>query len=343
MLRKLVRLVFGNAHVKLVALAIAIALWAYANGQLKEEVGIVVPLLISVPEQYQIVYQSHPKVQMRLSGPHYLVKRRQDEASQNYLRLSASLNPEDLTQGVMTLRVDPGWLNVPKGELAQMGVSSVQPQFVTLHVSRVVTRAVPVEVRISERPHAGYEVRGWSAVPSEVMVTGPALVVDAMETVKTQKVSVWDAQADVRRPMVPLVLQETLALEDGVSVEVALRADPAQVAVHVEVGGKKEERSLEDIPVHMLSPPDFPYLAEIDPAESHVSVVVSGLPQDIARLTPGSVRAYVDLTGLQEETFEGETALYKEPVRLLLPEDIPISAGTPEPRQVTIILKRRAP
>jgi len=340
--RKLRKLIFANAHLKLISVAIATAIWLDANNRLREEVSVSVPLVVRVPEGYQIVHQSHTKVQMRLKGPHYLMRRRQDEAALDFLRLTAVLKPEDFPQGVARLKVDPAWLNVPERELVQTSVTGLQPKTVTVYVSKVVTRPVPVAAQLTEAPHPGYEVRGWTAVPAEVLVTGPALVVNRLESIKTHKISVWDAQADLRR-VVPLVLEETVELEGRLQVTVPLQAEPPRVAVRVRIGGEKGSVELKDIPVLLLKPPGFPYRALIEPEEQTVSVVISGLPQDVARLDKGSVTAYVDLRGLQEVQFETDRARYKERVRLLMPEDIPVTPGTPEPAQVTVVLEKTAP
>ncbi len=341
MLRRLARAIFGNAQLKVIAIAIAIAIWAYASSRLKEETGIDVPLTVRVPEGYEIVYQSHDRIQIWLRGPHFLIKRRQDEAAQHYLRMTTALKPEQLEEGVARLEVEPGWLNVPQWQLARTSVS-VQPQFVDVHVSKVVKRLLPVEVTLSEEPHPGYEIRSRLAIPPVVSVTGPAVVVDRLEVVRTQAVSVWDAQVDLRRPGVPLVLEQTLELSEGLEVLVSFDAEPPQVAVRVEVGSEKEERRFEGIALQILRPPDFPYDVEIAPEQESISVLVSGLPQDIARLTAASVTAYVDLRDLQEPP-DGATARYKVEVRLLLPEHVPVSAGPPEPDMVTVVLSKPPP
>jgi len=342
MLRDLAKFVFRNAQLKLVALTIAVVIWVYANYRLTEEASVTVPLNARLPAEFRIVYQSHRKVQLRLRGPHYLVKRRQDEAAQESLVMTANLKAEDFEQGVARLKPDPAWLNVPERELVQTGVTILQQEPVRVYASEIVSRQLPVEVQLSEKPRSGYEVRGCSAVPAEVTVVGPAMVLDGMTALKTHEISVWDAQSDLRR-VVPLVLQKTVTPEEGVEVTVALEAEPPQVAVHIEIAGEKEQRRLDGIAVQLLEPPDFPYLAEIDPDERYVSVTVAGLPQDIARVTSSSVTAYVDLRGLQQVTLRAASEPYKEKVQLLLPDDIPLSAGPPEPAQVTVVVKRRSP
>jgi YbbR domain-containing protein len=342
MLRDLAGLIFRNAPLKLAALAIAVVVWAYANSRVQDHAPIRAILDIRVPPEYRVVYQSEREIQVTLRGRRDIIQQQREAAAQRALSMTADLEPEDIQEKMTELKVKPAWLSLPEREFAQSRVTEIYPVSVKVCVSKVQTRKLPVEVQLSEEPHVGYAVRSRVAAPPEVMVTGPAIMLDQLTTIKTHKVSVWDAQADLRR-VVPLVEQETLKLAEGVEVPVSLKADPPQVGVHIEVTGEKELRRLEGIPVQLLEPPDFPYVAEIDPEERYVSVVVSGLPQDVARVTSGSVTAYVDLRGLQQVTLRAASEPYKEKVRLLLPEDIPLTAGPPEPAQVTVVVRRRSP
>ena len=340
MLQRIRRTILKDAPLKLIALAIAVGIWLYGNSRLKEEVVIAVPLSISVPSDYMVVYQDRTRVQFRLRGPQYLTRRREVEAAQNYLKMTTALKPEDLDKEVVMLRVQPEWLNIPERELVQIKVFDVEPELVTVYVSKVVTRSLPVEVRISGTPRHGYEVRGSSAVPPEVDVTGPAIVLDDMEAIATQLVSVWDRR-ESRREEILLVLSSVFQPEGEVKVTVALEAKPARVAAYVEVGGKREEQRLEGVIINMLLPPQFPYVAEME--EPTVAVIVSGLPQDLTRVTPDLLTAYVDLRALQDEQIDpGGSGPYKEKVRLALPEGIPLDLERVEPDEVTVVLKNPA-
>jgi YbbR domain-containing protein len=73
-------------------------------------------------------------------------------------------------------------LALPSG-LELVSENSLSPSQVELTVDHRVTRTMPVAARVDGRPPAGVSWNGtWTAMPSTVVVTGPAQVLAAMDS-----------------------------------------------------------------------------------------------------------------------------------------------------------------
>ena len=348
MFQKLRKALFNNLQLKLIGLGIAVAIWFYASSRLREEATLRVPVNISLPQGYELLHQSHEVVQLRLRGPQFLIQRRQEEASQNGLRMRARLEEGDFEEGVVQITINPGWLSVPERELVQMSVGSMSPQRLSLFVSKTVKRRLPVRVQLTGKPREGYEVRSREGVPPEVTVTGPRTVLEQMEDIGTQGVSIWDARNDIHR-IVALELEHKTTIpspgrrDRQKEVTLRLKAEPSEVATHVQIAAESATRAIEDVPVLVLRPPKFPYEVQISEEESAVTVTFAGLPQDVRRLQPGDVSVYVDLKNLKEEKIApGESVPYREKVQALLRSDVPVRIENIKPDQITIELRNPA-
>jgi len=346
MLGKLAKAVFGNVRVKLLALGIAVTVWVYANGRLKEELTLSVPLQVRLPKGYELVYQSHQQVELRFRGPGSLIRKRQEEKARGQLLMTVRLEEAQAGKGRLNLPVSPDWLNVPEREMVQLGVRVVSPPAAQLFVSKRATRMLPVEVQLEGRAREGYAVRSVSAVPPEVSVTGPELAFEQIKKIRTDKVSIMDLEGD-RRAFPTLISHEKLTLTEGLVVPVNLTATPSQVAVYVRIGptAEKEGRRIDGVPLGLLMPPGFPYDVEIGDGTGlvTVSVVVSGLPQEVREVARESVRAYVDLYGLKDqEIAPGASAPSREKVHVSLPENLSVQVKSVEPDYVVLRLTNPA-
>jgi YbbR domain-containing protein len=339
MFKKFMGIFCSNYQAKLIALAIALVIWYYANSRPKEEITINVPLHIDVPDGYELVYQSHPRVQMRIIGSHSLIQRRQEESRQNYLSMSVRLDREDFSDGLVELEVDAGWLNVPESEFVQLDVGNLNPTTVRVYVSEIVERTMPVSVTVYGEPRTGYDVGSYYAMPDSVSVRGPAIALDQMSEISTEEISIWDARDNLRR-MVPLQTKESIDIAGEGAVWVTLNPDPPRVAVNVEIVSERKERTYDDIPVQLLMPPDFPYEASIAEGESSVSVVIEGIPQQVESIRAEDFHVYVVLGGLSgEEIAPGASHPYKQRVYVRLQQDSPVRIIKQYPDQVTVVLR----
>ncbi len=325
-------------QIKLLALTIAFAIWFYADSRLKEDVVLrEVPVNIEVPDGYRLIYQSASRVWLHLSGPQHLMKKRQEEARENYLRFTVRLSSADIPNGPVQRDVDPEWLNVPEPEFLRMNVAAMHPRRIELFASPVVRRTLPVEPTFLGRPPEGYEIVSHNVTPSRVTVEGPSAVLERMESVKTVPIPVWDARESFGEYQ-PLQNEHEFDLNDE-SVRVSYEVSQSQVTVNVSINVEYTQVELEDVPLKLLQPKGFPYHAEID--ESRITVLLSGLPTAVDNVTTADVTAYVDLSDLEDEDIApGTTAPYKQAVQIILGIDAEVIGIKPD-EEVTVRLTNR--
>lgn len=346
MLKTLAAFIFGDLRLKVFALAIAVAVWFYASGRIRQDATIPVPLTVTAPQNHEIIYQSERRVVLQFVGPRSLIERLKDIGDQGELQMVTALTPEQSQGSRVRLEVKREWLEVrywlgmSKSELSELRVAAVQPDHVDVYASAVKLDTRPVHVQLSGQPPQGYEIRETAATPPQVTVTAPALLLEQLTAVSTTEISVSYRRSDFSRDPVALVLQEQVQLEEGLVVPISFECSPARVTVDVVINAARAEQRQEGVPVDLLQPADFPYEVEIAPEYSKVSVVVSGTAADLAKLTPGSIAAYVNLKALSTEKIEpGRSAPYKVNVELQLPEDVPDIEARPEPKEITVTLR----
>ncbi|MFW5915283.1 MAG: YbbR-like domain-containing protein, partial [Planctomycetota bacterium] len=279
------------------------------------------------------------QVQVRLKGPQYLIKRRQEEATLNNLRLEVPLGEEDVGGEDLEIEVDPAWFNIPESDRVRLSAMDIRPEKLQLKVSRIVTRALPVDVQLTGVPQDGYRVEDFKAVPSEVEVTGPESVLDEMESISAQAVPLWDAYESFRRT-VPLQLRNTIEMEDGTEVPVNIESDQKRVVVHVSIRREDSTRTIDNVPINILQPRNFPYRVTIPEEENEVSVVISGSAAEIASVEPTDVIVYLDIASLADEDVEpGERAMYKEDVNVRLADSRNVRVQSVQPEKITAVLE----
>ena len=338
-IRKLPSAAFDNFGLKMLALILSIAVWFYANSRGKAEVALNVPLTIKVPRGFKVLHQSSDTVMLVVSGPMSLISRLESESQRVSLSMQYELSEADLAAGRFSLDVQKKWLKLPESELIQLNVRRASPQTVTIYTSEVGEVQLPVEVRFDGEAKEGYEVGVRRVVPRAVTVRGPVRVLDRMESMPTEEIPIAHLESGTSEE-IPLAETQDFVLENGKNVAVLLDVAPSVVTVALEVHAQEQTRRFVGVRPQFLLPQDFPYTAVVDET---VTLIATGLPQNLERLGPGSIRAYVDLSGLATDKIAlGASALYKEDVRLRLPEDIPLSSVVAEPDEVTVRLENPA-
>ncbi len=344
MLKKALSAIFGNFRLKLMALIISVGIWFYADNRLAQEAPVTASLEINPPPGYVLFFQDERSARMQIVGPRSLVSRLQ--LAQNYLRLTRNLTEHDLKDGWAALRVEPDWLlpNLPEREFIQLKFRSILPATVRVFASPSEKRLMPVEVKASGDPPPGFRLlEPVSVSPSEVEVTGPAVALDALSAIATEELPLWNVRTDSHLPLA-LQNQVEVVLDDGTRATATLKLTPARVVARVYVTGEPEEqRTFEGLLVVPMQPPGFPYEAQLVEGEARVTVTVSASPENLRKLQPESVKAYVNLSALASEQIPvGGSALYPEPVRVQLPPDVTYSTARADPVRVTLRLNNPA-
>ncbi len=336
MWQKIKNIIIPHWQVKILAMIIAVGVWFYANSRLKDDVVLRLPFNVILPENHSLIYQSHSYVQVRFTGPQYLIRKRQEEAGQNYLNFNLQLEQEDIENGWTELDIQAEYLNIPETDLRMMNVFIVEPLAVKLFSSRVGTRTLPVEANLSGNPPPGYQVEDVDVTPSEVSVTGPDVVLDNIDAVSTNTLSISDLSRSDRFDL-KLKNVKDLVLNDDVKVSLPFDTALSHVTVYISIAEEVDKQEMKNIPIKFLSPIGFPYKIEFE--EAMVDVVFKGKTTILEELSSGDIQAYVDLTGLEDEEIStGATAPYKQDVVVTLRPGIDLEIDSITPDQITVLL-----
>ena len=229
--QKLLRRIFvEDWSLKLLSLAIAIALWLLVTGQNQPVTAHVnVQLNFIRPQALEISNDPPRTVDVMLTGS----RNKLDDLTS--LDLVATIDISDQRAGERVLRLaDKAQITLPQG----IKVDGFQPSAIPIRLEEIVDRHVPVEPKLEGKPDDGFEV--YSVYPNKgfVSVRGPASRINALQKVATE--SIWlaghkesftasNVALDVPDPKVDLL-------------------EP-MVNVAVEIGEKRIEKNLSGVAV----------------------------------------------------------------------------------------------
>ena len=237
-MEKLLRRIFvEDWSLKLLSLAIAIALWLLVTGQNQPVTAHVnVQLNFIRPQALEISNDPPHTVDVMLTGS----RNKLDDLTS--LDLVATVDISDQRSGERVLRLaDKAQITLPQG----IKVDGFQPSAIPIRLEEIMDREVAVEPKLEGKPADGYEVYSVYANKNRVAVRGPASRVEALQKVATE--SIWlaghkesftasnvaldvaDPKIDLREPMV------NVAIEIG---ERRIEKNFSGVAVTTADGGK---------------------------------------------------------------------------------------------------------
>jgi YbbR domain-containing protein len=178
---------FGRAVVrhfwwKLASLALAVLLWVALLGE-PELVAIqTVPVLYrNLSSSLLLLSDTPANVQVELRGPSR--KLTHDALAEVAVTLDLS---GVKTPGERTFTLSRTELPVPEGVAFLRAV----PSQLRLRFDRGMTKDVPVEVRLTGTPAAGFRIAGHSASPDRLRVSGPESRVQPIQRAETDPVDI---------------------------------------------------------------------------------------------------------------------------------------------------------
>lgn len=301
-----------NLPLKTLALVLAGGLWAFVNfGERETEEALRVPIeLRNIPSRLMITGRRVDFVDIRVVGPRTLLGR----IDHNQLSIPLDLNGASHGPAIFTVHVDR--LNLPRG----VRVVRVTPAQVTVRLSRVRDKTVPVELRVEGEPPADFKVTSAAVKPKVVRIVGPESLVDPIETVATE---VLTLDANSREP-----IQTELPLE-----HLGEYVTPGQGYVNVDIRIDEiiVSRTLSGVPVTVLNAGTH---ALVEPEA--VAVTLEGPRRVLEPLVPGPEFATVDAV----ELGAGEHSLA---VTIFPPEEATVSNVDPEEVMLTLVAPTPTP
>lgn len=216
------RFLVRNAGAKLLALAIALALWFSLSGERRERTSertYHVPLsIVNIPPHSLVASAMPPSVDVRLRAPFTAFRQLEPD------RLEAVLDLKEATPGDRVYRLTSDDVNVPP----EVEVISISPQEIPFRLDTVEEKTLPVAPAVVGDPAPGLRVAGVQAVPATAHLSGPASVLAKMTEVATVPVSVAGRNTTFTVPAALAVSAPGLRLRQapGVAVTVRLEAIP---------------------------------------------------------------------------------------------------------------------
>lgn len=270
-IEKLLRRIFiEDWSLKLLSLAIAIALWLLVTGQNEPVTAhLNVQLNFIRPQSLEISNDPPRTVDVMLTGS----RNKLDDLSS--LDLVATVDISDQRAGERVLRLaDRAQIALPQG----IKVDGYQPSAIPVRLEEIVDRQVSVKPKLEGKPADGFEVYAVSPSKGSVAIRGPASRVNSLQKVLTE--SIWlaghkesftaaNVAIDVSDPKVDLL-------------------DPV-VNVNVEIGELRVEKTFSGISVSTAAGD------KVQPATT--SVTLLGVASLVNSLKPEEVKIVLDAAG----------------------------------------------
>jgi YbbR domain-containing protein len=257
---------------KLVSLLMGFSLWYAVAREQEAEFSLSVPLeLRDLPEGLEVIQESVQQVEVRLRGPADVLRRLTPQD------VHIGVDLEDAEPGERLAYLGPGEVAAPFGAR----VMRVTPTSVRLLLDRTVERNVEVIPRVVGSPAEGFELYNIELSPSTIAVAGPSSLVEGLEQVTTEPVSV-DGLREPYSRMVRVELDPLVRVVRELNVALAL-----------DIGEERMRREIQGVPVQGL-PEDRK--ATITP--DRLTVRIEGPKSLVEPLRAEDLLAQVPLSGL---------------------------------------------
>jgi hypothetical protein len=284
---------FNNFTAKVMALAMALGLWSYAYIFSYTSADCQIPVRVHVSEGWSVVHGENLRVMATLSYPRRFEDpfKQELDAGKAYIECNVAPEPSALDQQSVTVPLK-GTPVVTSRDYS-LKVMSFKPPELTIELIRETARMVRVIPRTSAPP--GYDVAYAVPVTATVMIGGrDDIVAQLVKTgVETEVMDLappppdapeWDIQ------QVPAHIPSSVIIGD--------KSYPIScsdlVVCHVHLARKSVERSFTEVPIELLLPPGYPYVAT-PLRERTTDVQVTGPKHDVEELKKENIVLYVDV------------------------------------------------
>jgi len=273
----ILRGIFNDLGLKLLALVLSIGLWMSVVGEPVVDRGLDVPLgFENIPSALQVAGDPPDSVRVRVRGAMSIVNGLQAGDVVAVLDLAGE-RPGDRRLFDMFA----GRIRTPFG----VEVTQVVPATITVALERMgAPRTVLVVPDIEGQPAEGFAVGRISTIPATVDVVGPGSLLDELAEALTEPVSVDGASERVQSLVTVGVADPVLRLQTPISAEVT-----------VEIVSAPVERTLHELPVGVRDVANG-QSASVEPEV--ITVGVRASTETIRVLDAGTVEAFIDLAGL---------------------------------------------
>ncbi|WP_432736171.1 CdaR family protein [Maridesulfovibrio sp. FT414] len=296
---------------KIAALALMMSLltWYLVTGRDLVETWVEFPLEIINPPQNMIIRSGMiTKVSARLRGPKGLIRNLDTK------KLAYSLDTSKLVVGNNPIDIVPERLGLGSA----LEVVEIKPSHINLVMDMYVDKKVAVIPTWKGDLHKDFTLKTASSDPEEVVLRGPASILDKVGQIRTQTVMLDTNTPEIWQGEVPLHLPE------------AVESTPGMVKVNLEFTVRKGKMWVK-VPLYILGPEDVDFSA----SQNYVRLLVEA-PKPFFRENDfrNDIIASIDLNATIPE---GDNLV---PYEVSLPSGCSITKRKPE--QITVTISRQA-
>ncbi len=190
---------FKNKILKVMALTFAIALWILVEGEKRTEVGFLIPLEFrNLPKDMVIIGKPVKEVEVRVLASKKVMSKLSP------MQLSASIDLSTAKQGINNFIVASRDIKTPKGT----EIIKANPSSILIHLETVITKLVPVKVKLSGSTAGGFNVKDISIEPDSVVLFGTQSALKDINEIYTDQMDITGIKTD-KTTMVHIQLADT--------------------------------------------------------------------------------------------------------------------------------------
>lgn len=301
---------------KLLALALAFAIWVSVTGESRVVQDYKVPLELELAEDLVMASSPPTTIEVRLRGVESLMRRLDP------VRMVMRLDLRDASEGKQELVLARENLEgIPRG----VEVDFIDPNRSQVVLARRSRRELTVEPTFLGQPAEGFAFYNARVTPNKLRVEGPASQVDDLEVLRTHPIRL-DERSE------PFVARVGV-VQEGELVRVLGRET---LDVHVVVDAAAVERRIENIPVDVVGAATG---TTVSPET--LNLILSGPPRLVDLLTADQIHLIADVSRLAPDTTKADVPVRVEFAGISIDELARIEVKSMSRRQVEVSLSGR--
>jgi YbbR domain-containing protein len=223
-LKQIIKKIFLEDWVmKLVALAITLALWLGVTGLSTPATQRFssVPLTLRFSNNIEVTNSPIQEVDLVVTGD----KRKLAQINKNDLIVSMDISDVMPGDRVINLAPDTVAVSLPTG----VKLDEIQPSRIAIRVEAVEEKEIPVKAETNGEVPEGYEVYSETITPNKVRVRGPANFIRSLSFVTTERIDLTNRVADFTAKQIPVSVSNPKAAVLETVVDVSFRVGEKRV------------------------------------------------------------------------------------------------------------------
>ena len=297
---------------RLMAVAAGVVVWFAIRAATSNATLITdIPLAIQPPPDWSVVASSAKTVDVAFLGT------RNDLRYLNRELIKATVDARGhADHQPFTVTLGAAHINAP----GSARIDFIRPAAITVRLDRRITKQVPVNVETQNLLPDGYETEKMIVTPATVELSGPAQILDEVESIRTVPVDLDGRIRSINKRRLPLVPGDDFA---------DVKIDPPAVTLDLAIVERSVSSVFPDLAILAMLPPGRSVHAELDPEVA--TLTVKGRPELMKSLTAADLRLFVDAG---EVSGAGPVEL---PIRAVLPHGVALVRT--EPAKAAVRLK----